>query len=378
MLEKNHNSPANPRICADPRPVHYKLMSKKQASFIVLGAVVLSLAANILFGRVLAAKISTWPLLNRWKILSPEAPIVINTREEVRVNDAADIVQAVSSLRPKLSLVLSDAGGQITALGGAINLTSDGYVLTLKSAVGSQKVQNLFVKLDDGTVGTVSSETFDNATGVVILKTSLQNLSVVNLANSRDLSVGQRLLFLSPDLVPYSNRFSAGFVGQAQRDDAGVRDADAPARAFKAQGIAGQEPGQAIADTSGNVEGLWDGGAVISSDVLQDLSANFLGHQGAIIRPEWGFRYRSVGPIESKILNQTAGIKVVAVTAGGPAQKAGLQDNDIIQTWDGNSVPDSASFEALLARYNPGDKINIVAMRGANQVSLVLTAGQLK
>ncbi|MBX9837040.1 MAG: hypothetical protein K2X69_01870, partial [Silvanigrellaceae bacterium] len=61
-------------------------ISKKLVLFIVLLAAVGSWLFSIFPGRYLEAKFSTWPLLSEWKILSPQAPIVINNRETIRVS----------------------------------------------------------------------------------------------------------------------------------------------------------------------------------------------------------------------------------------------------------------------------------------------------
>jgi S1-C subfamily serine protease len=353
-------------------------MSKKAVYFIVLLAIGTSLLLNALFGRFLAVKISTWPLLNRWKIISPQAPIVINTREEVRVSDTGDVQQAINSARPKISLVISGVSGQATVLGGAINLTSDGYFTTSKSVTDGQKAQNLFVKLDDGNSGQVTSVTLDSPTGLVILKTNLTGVPVANLADSKSLLAGERLVFLAPTLENFSPVFQASFVSRSQQTGLEIKDADAPSRTFVVQAVPNTQPGQAVVDSSGDIAGLWDGDSVISSDVIKNLSAIFLGNQGNITRPVYGFRYRVLSAVEAKILGVSPGIKIVSVSASGPANKAGLLADDIIQSWDGTDLGGGAVLEELLQKYKPGDNIQLKALRGKNQLILTLTAGLTK
>jgi len=191
-------------------------MTKKQAVFILIAAVVLSLLFNVFFGRWLTAKVSTLPILSRYKLVSPQAPIVINTREEVRVSDSGDVRQALAAVRSKLSLLVSDSGGQVAVLGGALNLTSDGLFVTVKSAVDSQKLSNLKIKLDDGTLVSVTKLTPDNATDLVILKADTQNLPVANFASSKDAGVGQRVILAVPQLANFSAVFEAGFISESQ------------------------------------------------------------------------------------------------------------------------------------------------------------------
>lgn len=353
-------------------------MTKKQSSLIILAAVVLSLLVNVFFGRWLSAKLSTWPLLNRLKLVSPESPIVINTREEVRVSDSGEIDQAVSKARSKVSLVVSNLGNQVNVLGGAINLTSDGYFVTVKSVVDGQKQQNLFIKLDDGTISQVTEVTRDPATGLEILKTNLNSVPVADLADSKNLISGQRIIFLGSTAFNFYPAFAASFVSQSEQAGGEIKDADIPSRAFKVQAAADAAPGQAIVDASGQIDGLWDGAAIVSSDVIKNIFSLFLSGQGAITRPAYGFRYRSVTPAEQAILALPPGIKVVSVAAVGAAQKAGLAENDIIQLWNGADLSGDVSLEELLQRSKPGDELTIKVMRGKNSVNLKLTVGEQK
>lgn len=353
-------------------------MTKKQGYSLVIISVALALLMNILFGRFLAVKISTIPLLNRWKLVSPQTPIVINTREEIRVSDSGDVQQGANAVSPKISLVILNNSSQVTVLGGCINLTSDGLFVTSKSVVDSQKAANLYIKLDDGSIGQVSSETLDSPTGLVILKTSLNNVSVANLGDSKNLTAGQRLIFLAPSIASFSPVFSAGFVSQSQNSDLGTKDSDAPSRSFKIQDSSGLQPGRVIANTNSEVVGLWDGANIISSDVIKNLSANFLSHQNMIVRPSFGFSYRIVSAAEAKLLSVAQGAKVISLDAGGAAQKSGLLENDIIQTWDGTDIKEDMSFEELLQRYKPGDAVSVKIARGKNTQNLKLIIGQVK
>ena len=73
-------------------------MNKKQAVFIICVSVILTLLVNIFFGRYIMAKVSTWPVLNRLRLLSPEAPIVITNNQTVRMKLADYDVDAISAL----------------------------------------------------------------------------------------------------------------------------------------------------------------------------------------------------------------------------------------------------------------------------------------
>jgi len=228
----------------------HEFMTKKQALFLLIAAIILSQLFSVFFGRWLTAKVSTLPILSRYKLVSPQGPIVINTREEVRVSDSGDVQQALAAVRPKLSLLVSNNGGQVAVLGGALNLTSDGLFVTLKSTVDSQKLSNLKIKLDDGTLVSVTKMSPDSATDLVILKADTQNLPVANFASSKDAGAGQRVILAAPQLANFSAVFEAGFISHAQGSWS-EKNADMPSRTFTVQDSDTLLTGTAVADTNG-------------------------------------------------------------------------------------------------------------------------------
>lgn len=352
-------------------------MTKKQTIYILIAAILLSQLFNIFFGRWLAAKISTLPLLSRYKLVSPQGSIVINTRQEVRVTDSGDVQQALASVRPKLSLLISDSGGQVAVLGGALNLTSDGLFVTLKSAVDGQKISNLKLKLDDGTLAQVTKIYSDNATDLVILKCALQNVPVVDFASSKDAVLGQRVVLVLPQLANFAATFEAAFISQTQ-GGLTEKNADAPSRTFIVQNTDNLAPGTAVIDTNGSVLGLWDGGRIVSVDVIRDLDNIYLNNQGQIIRPQFGFSFKMVSQAEAQVLGTAVGAKIISLTSGETAQKAGFMINDVITSWGQTDINDTSSLEAALAGAKPGDNISVKITRGKTQMVITLTVGQLK
>lgn len=351
--------------------------TKKRIVSLMVLTVILALVANVLFGRWLAVKLSMLPVLNRYKIISPQTPVVINNQQTIRVSDSGDSQQALALARPKLSLVLSSSGGQVTVLGTAINLTADGLFVAVKPAPPTP-TEALTIKLDDGTLAPVIAEASDSGSNLVILKTAQQNDPTADLASSKNASVGQKLIFIAPGVPAFSAGFAAGFISQAQGDNVDAKNSDQPSRGFKISESDELMPGQAVADSSGNILGLWDGSRLISSDVIKQLSDNYISNGRQITRPQFGFAYRTLSQPESQLLGQPVGAKVTSVVTGLPAQKAGLLAGDIIQDWDQTTINDANVLEEVLAGVKPGDQASVKISRGKNQITLNLTAGQLK
>jgi S1-C subfamily serine protease len=72
-----------------------------------------------------------------------------------------------------------------------------------------------------------------------------------------------------------------------------------------------------------------------------------------------------------------AGTGIVAVTSGGPADRAGLRAGDVIQSAGGTPTPDTQSLAGVLAGADPGDKVTLAVIRGEQELTVELPLGQL-
>ncbi|MDR3642132.1 MAG: S1C family serine protease [Candidatus Doudnabacteria bacterium] len=354
-------------------------MNKKQATFIILVSVILTLLVNIFFGRYLMAKISTWPVLNRLRLLSPQAPIVINNNQTVRVSDSGDAGQLVRQVNPKLATVVLVNNGSVTVAGAAANLTSDGGFVAATSSFGAKAPAGYFVVLSDGTEAPITQIALDPATSLAFFKADLSGVPVQNLDNSAEVAAGDKLFFIQNSLQNFTAKVAEGAAVSGQSDIEGqVFAADNPSRGFGIGSTAGLSAGEAVLDSSGNIVGIFNGSAIISADVLKKAMSLFFGNPAQIIRPSFGFNYSIVTRNDSRLtgLPQGAAVKSVAVT--GPARTAGLEVGDIIISVDSQAVSEASTLEPLLENYQPGDTAAFVVARGKNQLTLKLKVGQLK
>ncbi|HZW34599.1 MAG TPA: M20/M25/M40 family metallo-hydrolase, partial [Isosphaeraceae bacterium] len=69
------------------------------------------------------------------------------------------------------------------------------------------------------------------------------------------------------------------------------------------------------------------------------------------------------------------GLKLEAVSAGSPAEKAGLKGGDIITGFDGKPISTINDYMESLRRHKPGDTVEILVKRDGKEVKLKATLG---
>jgi S1-C subfamily serine protease/photosystem II stability/assembly factor-like uncharacterized protein len=67
------------------------------------------------------------------------------------------------------------------------------------------------------------------------------------------------------------------------------------------------------------------------------------------------------------------GAKLTQITEDGPAEKAGLETNDIIQSIDGQRIADYQALVALLRDKKEGDKVKLAVLRGSEPKEIEVT-----
>jgi putative serine protease PepD len=67
-----------------------------------------------------------------------------------------------------------------------------------------------------------------------------------------------------------------------------------------------------------------------------------------------------------------------AVTANGPADKAGLQDGDIIIGVDGEKVTTADELIVAIRRHAPGDRLSLTYTRDGVRKTVTLTLGSMR
>jgi len=75
-------------------------------------------------------------------------------------------------------------------------------------------------------------------------------------------------------------------------------------------------------------------------------------------------------------LDDVRGVIVGRVEEGGPADKAGLQQQDVIVSLNGEQIRNWDAFRTEIASKKPGDRIDLGVIRDMDEVELTVTLGE--
>lgn len=343
-------------------------------------------------------------MLSRWLQSSEGVPGLgsadgntVITREEA---DTADLVNKVSPT--VVSIVTTQVAGQgyfvqeVEGAGTGIIISDDGYILTNKHVVsGARTVQ--VVRSDGTRYEEVTVVGQDPLNDIAFLKIKdAKDLPVASIGDSGTVRVGQKVIAIGNSLGQYQNTVTSGIISglgrpvTAASSELGSRVESLTDLLQTDAAINPGNSGGPLINTSGQVIGINTAiasdaqsiGFAIPINAAKGLIRGVLDN-GKVEKAYIGVQYLSITPdIRAEYdlsVTQGAYINVSgdgsAIVSGGPADKAGIRDGDIITKVGDKTVGDQGGLGYLVAEYRPGEKIKLTIVRDGRTIELELTLG---
>lgn len=280
--------------------------------------------------------------------------------------------------------------------GTGMIVSSNGYILTNKHVVdGADKVT---VVLTDGkTYENVDVLGSDPLNDVAFLKiNNVTDLPAITLGDSKTIRIGQSVVAIGNALGQYQNSVTSGIISGTGRpvvaSTGGASDSSAESLNDLIQTDAAINSGNSggpLLNLKGQVIGI---NTAIAADAQSigfaipiSATKGLLAHvikTGKVERAYLGVQYVSITADvkEQYNLPVNRGDYIIAergasIQPGGPADKAGLKDKDIITSVNGYKVGEVASVSSLISEFEPGQKVELTVLRGGKEVSLTATLG---
>jgi putative serine protease PepD len=274
---------------------------------------------------------------------------------------------------------LSPFGGdqqEVSGRGSGFVLDAQGNILTAAHVVDG--AQAITVKFADGTTRKATVLGTDNATDVAVIKVDAGGLDLqpLQLGHSAALDVGDEIAAIG-DPFGYERSISTGIVSGVDRT---IQAPNGFTIAHAIQTDAAMNPGNSggpVLNASGQVIGIADqiatnGGAQQSAGVGFAVPIDLVGPILDQLKAGEHVQHAYLGVSTG---DGTGGAAIANVTAGGPADEAGLRNGDVVTKFGGAVVKDSSDLVAAIAAHKPGDRVDVEVTRGSDTVGLTLTLG---
>ena len=271
--------------------------------------------------------------------------------------------------------------------GSGFIVSGDGYVVTNKHVVADEEADYTVVT-DDGTQYQAEVLARDTLNDLAILKIEGDNFPTLELGDSSNLKVGQSVIAIGNSLGEFSNTVSTGIIsglyrsitaggsGIATEELTDVIQTDASINSGNSGGPLLNIDGQVIGINTAMAEGAENIGFAIPinevKDTIEEVKEN-----GRIIRPWLGIRYIQLNESIAKAnkLSVDYGALIargdsrtdLAVIPGSPADKAGLEENDIILEINGEKITEDNPLAEVVAGLDVGDEVSLKILRDGKE-----------
>lgn len=216
----------------------------------------------------------------------------------------------------------------------------------------------------------------DPLTDLAVIKArSASGLPEISLGKSESLRVGEPVVALGSPLgltstvttgivsaldryvrVPAENGQAAHLVGAIQTD-ASINPGNSGGALVDCSGqlIGINTAGATVPNSGGGSIGL---GFAIPIDLASKIADDLIA-QGRVSRPSFGMQLQTVTPDLARATGAPVGLYVQAVTAGGPAEKAGLRPGDIITEVDDEPARSADALVVKTLTMSPGEIVHL-------------------
>ncbi len=264
--------------------------------------------------------------------------------------------------------------------GSGFIMSTDGYVITNHHVVNG--AEEITVTLQDKREFKAKLIGSDDRTDIAVLKVDATGLPKAPIGDSDKLRVGEWVLAIGSPFG-FESTVTAGIVSAKQREnrealtpfiqtDAAVNPGNSGGPLFNMKGEVVGVNSQIFTGTGGYL------GISFAIPINIAMStANQLIKSGKINR---GRLAMLIGPV-SKDLAEALGLPnekgaiISSVEKDGPADKAGLKSEDVIQKINGKVMDTNSDVVRTIANMAPGTKINLTVWRKGKVIELPATVG---
>jgi serine protease Do len=276
-----------------------------------------------------------------------------------------------------------------TSLGSGFVIDADGYVLTNRHVI--EGADEISVTFPNGETYEAKVVGRDPRTDVALIKIEpKETLTVLPLGDSDRVEVGEWVMAVGNPFGLGGNSVTVGVVSYKGRDlELGAVPHTSVEMLQTDAAINPGNSGGPLLNTNGEVIGI---NTMIATDGLSRVSAGVgfsvpinvareilpqLRETGKVVR---GWMGVFIGPMTQDLaatygLDKATGTVVSSVSAGSPAEKAGIEPEDVILAADGRTIEDNSALSRYVASKAPGTVVELEVLRDGKRRKVSVTLG---
>ncbi|NTV41224.1 MAG: serine protease, partial [Candidatus Moranbacteria bacterium] len=328
---------------------------------------------------------------------------IIKTIEQVTIKDSESVSEISSQPSNATVNILSlpSQKNQTTKLvkktdkqGTGVIITSDGIIVTHRSTILENEAEYK-IFLYDGSYYEGSLLGIDSFNDLAYLKVNAPNLTAISFGESSTVQPGKKLVAIGNVFGEYQNRFAMGLLSNINKTFN-----------LAALSVASTEKYEGVFEMDFNNQEKYLGGPIINYNgellgivgkvtidgkeqyfqipageikksiayVIDGKFENrpFVGAYYVSISKEYALTH-SIRRDRGALIYSPSGKQGLAIIAGSPAERAGLQVNDIVIMVNNKAVNLDNPFSNLINQYKKGDMVELTVDRAGSELKLSLS-----
>lgn len=262
--------------------------------------------------------------------------------------------------------------------GSGFFISNDGYIVTNAHVVSDTQAKYSVV-VNDGSTIDATVIAIDDVLDIALIKVEGDAFPFLQFGDSDVLRLGQGVIAIGNALGEFRNTVSTGVVSGLSRSITAGNGSSSEQLENVIQTDAAINPGNSggpLLDQQGKVVGVNVAVAGNSENIGFSLPINVvrssiesMKSEGRVIRPYLGVRYVPVTEelVKANKLSVDYGVLVLrgetreelAVIPGSPADKAGIEENDLILAVDGQTIEANHSLASMIRGKSVGQEIEL-------------------
>jgi len=271
-------------------------------------------------------------------------------------------------------------GGVAEGTGSGFVYDDKGHILTNNHVVDG--ADNIVVEFSDGEQMKAKVVGTDPKSDVAVIKVEKTDYRPLPRGKSSKVRVGEWVLAIGSPFG-FDQTVTSGIISATGRNDAHILGGDTYEDFLQTD--AAINPGNSggpLVDLDGKVVGInaaiatgTRSSAGVGFAIPIDMAANLadrLIKDGKVTRALLGIQLQTLTPVLARDLGadpKTKGVAATAIVPGSPADKAGLQQGDIITAFDGTPAVNMNSFRNLVSTSEVGKEFTITYLRNKKEAT---------